>query len=377
MPEGAEGGPGVAVLEPPKPPPVAETPAFTEAPLDHIDETATEEVLDSTVDPKLDTASELDSVGPTDIIETPPAKDISETVDDTPEGRPAALEEKPEKIERNATSEVVSTKEMLRQKLTHDFIEASEGSPESKSEAVIKGDLEANRTKLTPEQIELLDIYARKTINDPEKPVNETNEHILDLVDVVREQIASEALKRGLLSGSHLLPLVDEGSDPGLYVRLEQTAFVDDPVLISEVFASVEPESLDKIQTFLQEKAQIYSSDPRLSKQLTEIQELIKLTPKIKERLAKIPETANLKQLFTDIANGSKPEIVKYVSEFVQKPEAALEILKMLFEDSGVNFDPNFFQKHGKTIGKVSLLAALGLMYALMKSGKEQPQGAY
>lgn len=33
-----------------------------------------------------------------------------------------------------------------------------------------------------------------------------------------------------------------------------------------------------------------------------------------------------------------------------------------------------FLAKHGKTIGKFSLLAALGLMYALMKSGKEQPQ---
>lgn len=282
------------------------------------------------------------------------------------------------KVERNAKDEVLSTKEMLRQKLTHDFIKASEADPEKKSESVIKGDLESNNTKLTPKQIELLEIYRKQVIIDPEKPEKiPSDEYMLKLIDTVRDQIAKEALERGLLSGSHLLPFVDIITDPELFTKLEQTAFIDNPDLISEVFASVKPGELDKIQTFLQEKANVYSTNPALRDQLESIQELIKLTPLIKTRIAKFINEDAVEALFKDIASGNEPELVKYISDFAQKPGGIIEIISQLSDEAGISFDVNFFQKHGKTIGKYGIFAALGLMYALTKSGKEQPQGAY
>src|SRR3989344_7101604 len=82
MPEVGEGGPGVAVLEHPEPPPVTGAPTVTEAPSEHIDETATVELPGATEDSELDISSGLNSIVPTESAEEAPKEEISgETMD--------------------------------------------------------------------------------------------------------------------------------------------------------------------------------------------------------------------------------------------------------------------------------------------------------
>lgn len=127
MPEGAEEGLGVAVLEPPKPPPVAETPTTTEAPSEHIDKTITEEASDSTVDSKLDHTSRLDSVDPTESTEKPPTDESSsEAIMDELEdalNKASSGEEHQESspISGNPDTKEVSLKDMTQEQLSEWF----------------------------------------------------------------------------------------------------------------------------------------------------------------------------------------------------------------------------------------------------------------
>lgn len=353
MSEGGGGGPEIAVIEAPP----VEIPVIESIPV--VPKPVTEPI-DTTLP---DTPVHTDDPAPSIPVE--------ENVDDSSKAKEVDVN-----VERNARAEVVSTKEMIRQKLTHDIIEVRKIDPEKKSGSVTEEDIK--KSKLTHEQIELLEIYRKQSIIDAENPEELPNdEHIFQLVDKVRDQIAKEALERKLLSGSHLLPLVDQGSNPDLYAKLEQTAFIDDPELISEVFGLIDPAVLSIEQAKIQMMIKERSNDPRFESEVRRLTELDKIIPKISELFENISQQENIMDLFEEIAQGKRYSLVKSISEITESPNGLIYMLKSVAEQLGIDFDPNFFQKHGKTIGKFSLLAALGLMYALMKSGKEQPQGAY
>lgn len=90
--------------------------------------------------------------------------------------------------------------------------------------------------------------------------------------------------------------------------------------------------------------------------------------------------------VFTEIVTGERPEFVRALSEISKSGATPDQIISTLIERIAEEF-PNSdeakklqgwqekLKKYGPKVGKIGLIAAIGLMYALMKSGKEQPQG--
>ena len=345
------GGTGVAVLEPPKTSPIPETPAEPKIPLElhNVDASgiADEGALDS--DP-----SATVPTGPT--TDTPDAPEVERITS-------------PEK--RDLEKELSSMQELLQQKVGHVLTKSGMVRKEGESDTDLAKRI--NEALMADDQNQILS-EDQKKIRDLIEGRSETmsEQETFSHIDLVRQEILEEAEARGLLSGIHLISLTDNSE---LQSKLGQTAFIDNPELLAEVFRGIDSDWLDNVQSFLQEKLKVFSTRPELASQLDNIKELIKFIPKLKESLPKFIKNINIQELFADIAAGDKPELVKHIVDFSNRPDGVAEILRALSEDIGFSLDPNFFQRHGKTIGKVSLLAALGLMYALMKSGKEQPQG--
>ena len=341
-------GPPVPVPEAPKPSPTPEAPPKTEVPIEP----------DKVDTPDLTDKSALDTDPPTTLPTEP-------TVD-----TPIEPEEEASSEKRDLEKELSSMGELLQQKIGHVLTKSGMTRKEGESDAELAKRIDEALAKDDTNQILSEN---QKKIKDLIEGRSEevSEEEAFSQIDLVRQEILEEAEARGLLSGIHLVSLTD---DPELQLKLEQTAFVDNPQLLAEVFMGIDSDALDNVQSFLQEKLQVYSTRPELASQLPKIDEQIKLISKLKESLPKFMKNIKAQELFTDIAAGKKPELVKNIVNFSNRPDGVAEILRALSEDIGFNLDPNFFKKHGKAIGKVSLIAALGLMYALMKSGKEQPQ---
>src|SRR3990167_4186306 len=93
--------------------------------------------------------------------------------------------------------------------------------------------------------------------------------------------------------------------------------------------------------------------------------------------LANISRNRNIEpweKAINEVAEGKNPELEQKIRDALLMPGGVADVIKLVAEQYGIKLDPTMIEKYGKTAGKMSLLAALGLIYALMKSGKEQPQ---
>ena len=494
MPEVGEGGPGVAVLEHPEPPPVTGAPTVTEAPSEHIDETATVELPGATEDSELDISSGLNSIVPTESAEEAPKEEISgETMDvlmddleeaidkvkggeelskDSPPSEKSDTEEvtSPEPVEiiRKPSEEAVEDAlKLAGKKIVQDLLKEAGLQMTGKNASEIAEMIEAN-----PKFKYLFSMYSLGlgsfqksdglSVGFNGDPLEVTIDgKTIKLVKITKindggtvdGEAIPEAVKTGLREDSALVSNIDRSSLVNAILQIDGASeaiaesLPEHQKKVFEAFVrslnkaeSAEIEGLEtaemlvSIEQVLQEhnvttagrfielgikpelvKDMVLITDPQVALELFDLtpenllqtsenaaQEALRykkaaqqsINPEIKKQYT---ETADTFEEISHSRDAASKELEKVGKELISafegtingKPINVGEIIKS-DRKNGINTVATeviselypkeaerikgFLGKHGKTIGKVSLLAALGLMYALMKSGKEQPQ---
>ncbi|MEX1052760.1 MAG: hypothetical protein WEC80_02835 [Patescibacteria group bacterium] len=199
------------------------------------------------------------------------------------------------------------------------------------------------------------------------RSINEEDFSDSDQNNKLAKNIENLVSKSGGIVSRDIVQYVE---DEALADEVTSRLIIDDASIIRRLLGAT-PEKQAKLLEHFKELAKNVNSQEEL--------ELYKKLQSNSERFVEGLNTSDssLDSLLIEIFNGSGPDWLGNIRSVIKSGNfdgAGRKVLEEFFSETQIGQFEAFMKKHGKTIGKVSLIAALGLMYALMKSGKEQPQ---
>lgn len=249
----------------------------------------------------------------------------------------------------------------------------------SESEKIV---VEEYIKRLEPKKADIFRKRAEREINDEKKKELQEKVDQWEKIDGSPEMIAAVELvlrENGIITAGRL---IEKGIKPEL---IKDTILITELETVAELF-DLTPENLQSSITVIEEEIALFKLQAENAKSLEEKNKFLSQVEHLEtlhhERDTAITEIPKVLTRIISGFNGDNPELSQKLDDIqAESPESWIvqatdEILKDMFpSEKNMEDAKGFLAKHGKTIGKFSLLAALGLMYALMKSGKEQPQG--
>lgn len=255
------------------------------------------------------------------------------------------------------------------------------------AELIAEGDLLlSENSPLKPAQKELIGKYLKilKGEIGRDEMTTEENTTIIDIVEKARTETREEENNGNYFTPEALIPLALELKRDDLIAQLLESGYkVDDPKLLSELFNAESLIAAEKHEMSV--LSEDYRTEPSSEKRveivdkISQKQEGLKLSQELKNRLSQKGNKELMDGVVARLANGELPSAVKQITDAISSSTSTLAVIKQIAQEQGVKVDLTKIEaamkKYGKPAAKIGLLAAIALMYALMKSGKEQPQG--